>query len=373
MAAVIAQSDLVSAYGWGIDALWAGLLSGRSAVGQSSRFAERRFISEQMAVIGDLDVPRDGSRVMAMLRRLLSPLVGAIDSRTPLILATTVGEIEYVERSVLEGKPELAREARPDMLLARVASFLGLNGETMVVSSACASSSAALTRAAAMVRRGRTQSVLVVAADAVSELVFSGFSSLQGMSDRPARPFDADRNGLTLGEAAAWALVTDASRADSSATRIVGWGNTADAVHMTAPDREAGGLRKCIANALEMSGKSAADVGFIAAHGTATQFSDAMEMKAFKAALGERRPVFSVKGGTGHTLGSAGLVQALVVGRCLATHTVPPTVGLSKADADAAGWVSTSARSCDSPLAMSTSSGFGGVNTVLLLGRGGAP
>ena len=133
------------------------------------------------------------------------------------------------------------------------------------------------------------------------------------LSAGPAQPFDAERSGLTLGEAVAWALVTSGQEGMS----ILGWGNTTDAVHMTAPDRNAGGLSRAIAKAFAMSGRSPGEIGLIAAHGTGTIYSDAMEMVAFRDKFAAPRPVFSVKGGVGHTLAAAGLVQILVAGRAI--------------------------------------------------------
>ncbi len=370
MNVTIAQSDVATAYGWGLQPLWNGLLSGRTAIKSTDRFAGRGFVSTQMALVPDVCIEPGSSRAMAMLKRSLAPLIDNIDPQTMLILATTVGEIEYIERSVLEEKPELSVEARPAALLERVRSMLGLLGPTLVLSSACASSATAVSRAASFIRQGFTPGVLVVSVDAVSEFVYSGFSTLLSLCDEPARPFDAQRGGLTLGEAAAWVHLKPGEDSSTAKTSIVGWGNTTDAVHMTAPDRNAGGLSRAIAKACAMSCRSPADVAFIAAHGTATLYSDAMELVAFRAAFGDPKPIFSVKGGVGHTLAAAGLVQILVAAEAMRLGIVPPTVGLSTPDDAAIGWArpSSFALSRTPSLALSTNSGFGGVNTAVLLG-----
>jgi 3-oxoacyl-[acyl-carrier-protein] synthase II len=373
MNAVIVQSDVATAYGWGLDALWTGLLSGATAVHSTARFAERGFVSDQAAMIPDLHVAPDESRVMAMLRRLLAPLIGKIDPLTPVILATTVGEIEYVEQAILNGRPDLAVQSQPQALLERIKGMLGLRGTGMIISSACASSATALTRAASLIRGGVHKEILVVTCDALSEFVYSGFSTLLSLCEGPARPFDAHRDGLTLGEAAAWALLAseDQPPEQNPTVSILGWGNTTDAVHMTAPDRNADGLSRAIAKACAMAGRSAAQIEFIAAHGTATLYSDAMELCAFSSAMTEPRPIFSIKGGIGHTLAAAGLAQILVAGRAMSLGVVPPTVGLTAPDPAAAGWAHTTPVHIGSAsLALSTNSGFGGVNTALLLGRG---
>jgi len=370
MNVVIAAGDVASAYGWGLDALWTGLFSGKTPICSTSRFVDRGFVSDLMALVPDLQTDGDESRSMAMLRRLLSPLAGKLDPLTPLILATTVGEIEYVERSVLNDARELAESARPLVLLEKIKHLLALRGPALFLSSACASSSATLTRAASMIHHEQAQSVLVVTCDAVSEFVYSGFSTLLSLCDGPARPFDAARSGLTLGEGAAWALLaSDQSPLTKGwKTAIAGWGNTTDAVHMTAPHRQASGLTRAITKACAMANCTPQDIAFIAAHGTATVFSDAMELLALRATMDRPKPIFSIKGGTGHTLAAAGLMQILVAARALSLGVVPPTVGLCAADPAAAGWVHTMPIELTTGrAALSTNSGFGGVNTAVIL------
>lgn len=367
MNAVISQFDIVTAYGWGLDALWDGLMSGKTAIKSTARFADRGFLSDQAAMIPDLTPAAGESRVMAGLRRILTPIAGKLDPMTPLIVATTVGEIEYLERAIIEGEGSLAIESTPVALMQRVKALLGLRGGGIAISSACASSAAALTRATSIVRRGEAKSVLVVTGDGVSEFVYSGFSTLMSLCPDPAKPFDAHRCGLSLGEAVGWALVTS----EGDGVSILGWGNTTDAIHMTAPDRNAGGLSRATQKALEMSGRSPADIAFIAAHGTGTVYSDAMEMVAFREEFPVATPVFSTKGGVGHTLAAAGLVQILVAGRALMVGRVPPTVGLADADESAAGWArNLPVKLGGARLALSTNSGFGGVNTAIVLGGG---
>lgn len=371
MKATLGRADVVTAYGWGIEALWAGLMSGATAIAPVARLTERGFPTDVAAVVPGLE-PRAGeSRAWAMLRQLLTPIAGTLDAHMPVILATTIGEIEHVERAVLEGSRQLAAGASPVELLARIKDLLGLRGPGMIVSAACASSTVALARAAAMVGYGDARQVLVIACDAVSEFVYSGFTSLLSLAKGPARPFDARRDGLTLGEAAAWAVVSAEDAAADSPTAIAGWGQTSDAFHMTAPDAAGRGLARAIAKACAMAGRDPADIDLIAAHGTGTVFSDAMEMAAFRSSVPRPVPVFSVKGGVGHTLGAAGLVQILVTQRAMGLGMAPPTVGLDVPDETAAGW--TSNRPAPLPpratgrLALSTNSGFGGINAAILL------
>ena len=143
---------------------------------------------------------------------------------------------------------------------------------------------------------------------------------------------------------------------------------------MTAPDRNAAGLARAIQKACAMAHLQPADISFIAAHGTATVFSDAMELLAFQNAFTNQLPVFSIKGAVGHTLAAAGLLQILVAAHALNTKTVPPNVGVVNADVAGTMRISNQPiRLADCKTALSTNSGFGGVNTAIVLGTKGAP
>jgi 3-oxoacyl-[acyl-carrier-protein] synthase II len=214
----------------------------------------------------------------------------------------------------------------------------------------------------------------VVACDGVSEFIFSGFSSLMAMDPMPARPFDKDRAGLNVGEAAAYALLMSEERARLEDRpvlgTVLGWGLSDDANHMTGPSRESEGLILAVTKALSAAGIAPEDIGCIAAHGTGTVFNDSMEMRAFRAVFHDRaRPVYSVKGGIGHTMGAAGLVETIVAMNALRARAIPPTVNLSTPDADAAGWVSDKRQPVrENSCALVTNAGFSGVNTALVLG-----
>lgn len=388
--------DLVTAYGWGIDPLWRGLNTGQTAIAPTKQFAAADFAINLAATVPDLQVPADSSRVWAMLRRLLAPLANTLDPQTPVILATTVGEIEFVEKAAIAHVGSaattqadaaafdhaLAANANPKILLGRIKNLLGLQGNAWVMSSACASSTAAISMAASLVTQGKATNVLVVAADALSEFVYAGFAALSSLSETPASPFDANRTGLSLGEAAAWMLITSDPYIENphdnkttSPTYITGWGSSSDASHMTAPDPAGGGLCRAISSACTMAHCLPSDAAFFAAHGTATPYSDAMELAAITALMPKPCPVFSIKGGIGHTLGAAGITQLLVAHHALQLHIVPPTVGLTTPDTNAQHCVSNQPIvlpvSQQKPrLAITTNSGFGGVNTAIILSNG---
>ncbi len=373
MQPVIAQSTIFTAYGQGAGACWDALMCGRSAVRQAPQFAREEFISQKAAVITDL--PGTGrSRVMNLLTPTLDRMTPHIPGDAALLLATTTGEIDLLERGIIGNDPQLIKDSHPLNLLGMVKKRIGLSGPAEVVSSACASSSAALTRAAGMIEAGRCTSAVVIGCDALSEFVFAGFSTLMALSPQPARPFDRSRDGLNPGEAVALALVMDPERAKEEnrpiTARIRGWALGSDANHMTGPSRDGEGLARTIKKALLKAGTPAGDVTSICAHGTGTAYNDAMEMKAFKTVFANKyRPVYSIKGGVGHTMGAAGLVETLIAAESIKKDAVPPTTGLTEPDTDAAGWVSAeNVKLSYNDTALSTNSGFGGTNSAIILG-----
>jgi 3-oxoacyl-[acyl-carrier-protein] synthase II len=245
----------------------------------------------------------------------------------------------------------------------------------MVVCAACASSSAAVAQGAAMIHAGDRDCVLVVATDNVSEFVASGFSSLMALDRDMARPFDRNRKGLSLGEATAFVLLMSGARASREnrpvLARVSGWGLTSDANHITGPSRDGSGLAIALRKALASAGVSAEEVGSICAHGTGTEYNDSMEMKAFKSVFTSKAlPTYSLKGGIGHTMGTAGLADIIVAIEALKEGIVPPTVNLREIDEEAVGWASPEPSECDRAVTVSTNSGFGGINCAVVLSHG---
>lgn len=372
---VVVDCDVVTPYGWGIELCWQGLLRGRTAIGHLDRFVASSMQSPNAALVPGLEVGRGESLVVQMLQPLLERNVPAIPCDASLILATTVGEIDLLERHVVGGEGP-ADAGRPDRLLLKVMALSGVSGPAMLVSAACISSSAAVARGAAMIRSGGCDCVLIVACDCVSEFVMSGFSSLMALAEESARPFDRDRSGLSLGEAAGFALLMSEPRALREGKpvlgEVAGWGLTDDGHHMSSPARDGSGLALAMQKALCSAGISEQAVGALAAHGTGTVYNDAMEMHAFQTIFGARKlPVYSIKGGTGHTLGAAGLLEMIVALRSLQEAVVPPTVNLCNVASEAEGWVATETRRLDGAVTVSTNSGFGGVNCALVLKNAG--
>lgn len=281
------------------------------------------------------------------------PARALADPATGLVVATTKGDIEG-----------LRRPGRPDSLgpfLRRVRRALGHQGPAELVSAACASGSAALVRADRLVRGRVCRRVLVIGADRLDPFLVEGFRCLGAMAPGPCRPYDDEREGLSLGEAVAALWIEGGS---GPGVRLAGTGQSQDAAGMVRPDPSGGGLALAIRRALAEAGGGA--TGAICGHGTATEANDAMEAEAFRAVFGTSPPpVFGIKGATGHTLGACGTLEALVSAIALREGLLPPTAGHR---AGSLGLdVTLSPRALPEGRILSVNSGFGGLNVALVL------
>lgn len=370
MKSVITDFNVITPYGLGLDACWAGLLSGTSMLAEVDRFDTAAFRSHVAGIVPGLEYHQGKSLVFQMLEKLFPTTGTNIPTDARLLLASTNGEVDLLEKAVLNGSDDV-RESGLEFLLGKTRALCGVDAPGQVIASACISSTAALAMGAAAIAAGECDCVLVVACDPVTEFIYSGFSSLMALDPDGARPFDANRAGLSVGEGAGYVLLMSEERAlrenRSVAGEIAGWGLSSDANHMTGPSRDGSGLARAIQCSLRLAGLDEKKIGFISAHGTGTQYNDAMEMLAFKSVFSTRRPIFSIKGGMGHSMGATGLIETALVTRAFDEDTVPPTVRMAEADENAEGWVSAKAVGVTCEFALKTNSGFGGVNAALVL------
>jgi len=374
---VVTECEMCTAYGLGSDASWQGLLTGQSAYSPVSRFDVSAFHSHVAGTVPglDQDLVEGESVASRLLETLFAGRHGIVPVDAPLLLATTTGEVDLLEHSIIrDGTPDPYAGAL-DQFLEKTCNRLDVRAGGTLVSSACTSATAALARAASMIRSGQHDCVVVVGCDAVTEFVFTGFSSLMALDSSGAHPFDAARRGLTIGEGAAYAILMSGERAQAEGRvalgEIAGWGMSSDANHMTGPSRDGAGVVRAIEQALRLADIDASQIATISAHGTGTVYNDGMEMLAFKALFPTPLPTYSIKGGIGHTMGAAGLIEVIIALKTLKHGCVPPTVGLRVPDDAAAGWVSTEAVDSAGDYTLSTNSGFGGANAALVLHRPG--
>ncbi|MCF8145758.1 MAG: beta-ketoacyl-[acyl-carrier-protein] synthase family protein [Deltaproteobacteria bacterium] len=363
----------VTSLGGSLQELWERLLAGQTAIRPVSRFSTAGYTSDVAACIPDLASVAGKSMMHDLLHRLAQE-IGPVPSDAFLITATTKGGIDSLERLQRGGCADyrdLLLSSLPEILGRR----LGLKHAGINISAACASSTIAVARGAAMIASGMRDAVLVCCADLVTEFVFSGFSSLGALSPVPCMPFDRRRRGMSLGEGAASLLLMSRDRARKenrpALGRILGWGAANDASHITAPARDGSGLIKAVTGALKQAGLAAEQISAVCAHGTGTVHNDAMELTAFHRVFGNHTPpLFSVKGAIGHALGAAGGIEAALGAKALSRQTVPPTTGFLEPETGAEGWVHGDPVRISGDCLLSTNSGFGGINAAIILGKG---
>lgn len=253
---MITAAAAVTGLGDTLDRTWERLFAGECAFAPLERFDTGAYISRFAACVPDLALAANGSRLPSLLDRLLddfTPVPG--DCR--LLLATTKGAVDLFDRQ-REGQARRDRELLSETLLADLGRRFGITGPACNINAACASSTIAIARGAAAIAFGLTEAVVVVCCDLVSEFVHSGFSALMALDPDGSRPFDRSRAGLTLGEGAASLLLMSRERAIREnrplLARVLGWGTSNDAHHITAPARDGCGLILAVRQALERAG-----------------------------------------------------------------------------------------------------------------------
>lgn len=245
----------------------------------------------------------------------------------------------------------------------------GLPKLRRIVSNACVSGAQAAIEAAEMLIDCDCDRALVIGTDAVTPFVAQGFAALQGLSAAGARPFDAARDGLSLGEAGC-AVILQRSADANGKPRMTGWGCSNDANHISGPSRDGSGLALAIERAY--AGLDRAQTVALCGHGTATRYNDAMEALAFHTVFGNKAPpVFGIKGSIGHTLGAAGLIEIAISARVARTGEIPPTYGHQQGDREfPLDVVHGKPRRVSPGPVLTTNSGFGGMNTAIVVEAG---
>ncbi len=304
--------------------------------------------------------------------------------RVALILGTSTSGILSAEAAYRERDADGALPAWFDYrathntgaLASFVRDLLGVRGPAFTISTACSSSAKAFAAADRLISAGVADAAIVGGVDSLCLTTLYGFSSLELTSPEPCRPGDVNRQGLSIGEAAAYALLerSDAATTVIEGARIVlaGWGESSDAHHMSAPHPEGRGARAAMAQALERAGLSASDIGYVNLHGTATPANDLSEGAGVAAvfAANPSVPSSSTKGMTGHTLGAAGAVEAVISALALQHGLLPASVGMQTPDpAIPLNIVAAPQRSPGLRNVLSNSFGFGGSNASLVLSR----
>ena len=396
---VITGAGIVSALGLGWKQNAEGFRAGRTAFRPVSLFDVSR---QRVKVAAEVDLPatlpatRLSRRQAARLDRACTMLLLAAyeawqqagwksSPELPVVLGTTaggmsLGEVYFRQATLTPGRhrlqPTRALYYQAQTQGRVLVDAFGLGGPVTIISNACASGANAIGHAWELLRRGRADRVLAGGHDALSQLVFSGFDSLQSLSPTVCRPFDASRDGLAIGEGAALlALETlDYARRRGAVilAELIGYGTVIDQHHLTQPHPQGDAALAAMTLACRSARLTPEDIDYLNAHGTGTPLNDSAEALAINRWAGARvatLPVSSTKAGIGHLLGGAGAVEAVVCLMALAGQWLPPETTVANPDPICRFPLVTKPRDARVNTVLSNSFGFGGVNATLILRR----
>lgn len=301
------------------------------------------------------------SLVYHSVRSALSACTIAVDTqRTVLILGTTKGNIEHLS------SPDYS-QLLPAAAATRVARRIGITTQPLVVCNACISGVAAIITAQRLIAARCYDTAIVVGCDVISHFVVSGFQSLKALSPAPCRPFDIERTGLNLGEAAATLVLTNSDSTDNT-WQIVDGALRNDAYHISSPSPKGEGC--CAAIRYVINGTDPQAVGAVNVHGTATMYNDQMESKAIEAAGLSGVPLNTLKGYFGHTLGASGILETIITMHATAHGELLPTKGFHETGVSGRVNISEHCLAVSQPSFVKIISGFGGNNAALFCRRG---
>lgn len=396
---VVTGAGVVTALGAGWAANAEGFRSGRVAIRPITLFDARR---QRVQAAGEVNLPAAGpdtrltpARMRRLDRATRLLLFAAAEAWTqsgwqpsrglPVVLGTTSGEMtlgqDYFRQAVNRPRSQRRQPTRALHYQAQqqaldLADAFGFHGPVTLIANACASGANAVGHAWDLLRHRRADRVLTGGYDALSELVFSGFDSLQALSPTRCRPFDARRDGLALGEGAAvFALETLEHARRRGAVilgEIAGYGAATDVHHLTQPHPRGDAALAAMNAACRSAGLAPGQVGYINAHGTGTPLNDSAEAAAIGRWAGDavsRIPVSSTKSGIGHLLGAAGAVEVAVCLMALRGQWLPPTSTLETPDPACAFPLVPKPADAHFDCALTNSFGFGGANATVALRR----
>jgi 3-oxoacyl-[acyl-carrier-protein] synthase II len=390
-AVAITAAGVVSPLGRNLSEARAALREGRDCVTPVMRFDVSKCRCHTAGQIAD-EILRDQApgraaprlnraslMMMAAMRELAEQDRGFVPEL--MVVGTTSGGMTFGEsffRSVIgktSRRPHAAWLANysPQKQVLDAQAAAGFSVPSQIIANACASGTNAIGHAFSLVQGGKYRRVLCGGYDAISELVFDGFDALQASTPEKCRPFDKNRSGLVLGEGAALLALEswdDAARRGAPIlAKITGYGLSTDNHHLTQPHPSGIGPLQAMERALKSAGRTAAEVGYINAHGTATPFNDATEGAAIAQLFG-RTPLSSTKSMMGHSLGAAGAIEAVFCVIALREGFLPPNINFRECDPQ---WdldvVANQARAAEPGCVISNSFGFGGTNATIVLER----
>lgn len=394
---------VVTALGVGVEATWSSLVAGRSGARPITHFDASEYTTRFAATLPEWDPSPwiDGKEARRMSRFQQFAIAAADEAlaqsglvidetnaeRVGVIVGSGIGGLDAMEAAhsvLLERGPSRVTPFLVPMMIVDLAAGLisirtGARGINYAPVSACATGNHAIGEAAEAIRRGEADAIIAGGFDCgVTPLGLAGFAAARALStrnddpERASRPFDVGRDGFVIGEGGG-ILILEAwegavARGAEILAELSGYGATADAYHITAPAPDGNGARRAMSAALRQAGLGPDGIDYINPHGTSTPLGDIAETGAIKAVFGaDAPPVSSTKSMTGHTLGGAGALEAVVCIQTIRTGVLPPTINLTDPDPQCdLDYVPNVAREATVGAALSNSFGFGGHNACLL-------
>jgi 3-oxoacyl-[acyl-carrier-protein] synthase II len=405
---VVTGLGAVTPIGVGVQDFWQGLIAGKSGVARVTHFDPLGFSSTMAAEVRDFhpenwvdkkSVPRMDRfthfslAASAMAFQDAGLEASAFDPcRAGVIIGSGIGGSDSIEKGLLCLQQKGPRGLNPffvsKLLINMAASMVsirhGLKGPLSALSVACSTGANAIGDAFRIIQRGDADLMLTGASEAcITPLAYGGFCATRSMSsrnDRPekaSRPFDKTRDGFVMGEGAGIVVLEELEHARKRGARIhaelTGYGNSADAYHFTAPEPDGQGMVRAMTLALEDAGRDPSEIGYINAHGTATELNDKIESAAIIKVFGRhalRLKVSSIKSMIGHLMAAAGAVEFVATVLSVSTNTVPPTINYEEPDPDCPlDYVTRGMERIDLSAALSNSFGFGGGNACLVVSK----
>ncbi|MFO7370062.1 MAG: beta-ketoacyl-[acyl-carrier-protein] synthase family protein [Bacteroidales bacterium] len=389
----VTGAGLISAIGNGTEETLDSFRLLRSGIGRLSLFdsvhsdipvAEVKLDNQDLAQLAGIDIqsnPHSRNTLLALIAASQavksSGWNGAAEKSTGAILATTVGGMDLNEqyyKSLLQNdqyKHLISLFDSADCA-EKVATHLGIRHHVTTISTACSSSANAIMLGARLIKNGQLRRVLVGGSDSLTKFTLNGFFALEILSATGCRPFDKDRNGLTIGEGAAVLVLEseETARPENIICEVTGYANVNEAYHATSSSAEGTGAIMAMSRALETASLKPGDISYINAHGTGTGINDLSEGKAIDAVFGRHiPPVSSTKAFTGHTLGAAGAIEAVFSCLALQRGLVLPALNFTTPMPELSFQPQTAIESGPLQHVMSNSFGFGGSNTTLIFSK----
>lgn len=401
---VVTGMGAVTPVGIGVDAFWKNITAGVSGIDTIKTFDPSELAVQIAGEIKDFVpsdyLPKDLVRktdpfmqyaYIAAEEAIKQSNLKIEPERTGITMGTAMSGVATTAftQDALSGAshkkvgPRFIPKILGNIAAANIAIDYNIQGPSFTVSTACSSGGDAINTACMCIQAGKADVMLAVGAESVlCPLVIYSLANAKALSRRndtpqtASRPFDISRDGFVIGEGGG-ALVLETeehalARGAKIFAEITGCGNTNDAYHVTAPHPEGRGAIACMKQAVADAGLSPSDIGYINAHGTATNKGDSVEVASIKAVFGENLPlVSSTKGATGHMMGAGGITETIACIKTIETGVIPPTINLNEVDPECDGidFVANTAKNARIDYAMSNAFGFGGQNSSIIVGR----